>query len=134
MSTSPRALVASFLLLAVASPSMADGAKLPLKGTLVTRYAAADPGVGTITVVSAADAGYASGSGNVFVVQSICGVADTTIVCTTGALNIYTGVQSGCVNLEPGYVIPEGLDVLCGNNGGPGNLSASVTGTVTKKQ
>lgn len=134
MSTFYRALVSTFLVLAAASPSIADGAKVPLKGKLVTGYAAADPGVGTVPVVSAAGAGYGSGSGNVFVVQSICGRADSTIVCFAGGLNIYTGMQFGCVNLDPGYVIPEGQDVSCGNNGGPGNLSASVTGTVTKKQ
>lgn len=134
-------VAAALLCAAYPAVSLADSTKFPLKGDLKTGYASALAGNPTVIVAASTAPSTAAMSRKVFVVQKLC--CATSGTQTTVQLWAGTGPSfpvflqantfiTGCIDYSPGFVVPEGLDLMV--QGTTQDLTCSVTGIVARKK
>lgn len=127
-------------LLVAPATSSADAAKYPVKG-LVKSGSQSGTGTTLVQVVdNAAAPSTASGSGKVLVLMQACFKVDAanTVTLYAGTLSVPFAASNanggtGCQSFSPGYVIPEGVDVLCSATG-TAAYTCTGSGVVAKLQ
>lgn len=121
--------------------ALADSTKFPLKGELKTGYADVLTATPEVIVAASAVPSTAGGSGKVFVVEKLCCATpgtQTTVQLWAGTgpnfpVFLQTNLHiTGCIDYSPGFVVPEGLDLMI--QGTTQDLTCSVTGVVARRK
>lgn len=133
-------IISALALCAAAQPAAADAAKVPLKGLAKS---GTNSGTGTtpVTVLDSTTApNTAAGSGQVLVLTQACFRVDAgnTVTLSAAGTTVHFAASNsnggaGCQSFSPGFVVPEGSDVLCAATG-TATFTCTVAGVVTKAQ